>query len=511
MNTFRPGPFSILMRPIQTVAFGLLTFGLLNCGLTDAADSNTAADARAALERATAYMRSISKEGGYLWKYSLDLQERAGEVKATPTQVWIQPPGTPTMGMTFLRLYEATRDPRYLDAARAAADALATGQLESGGWDYLIDFDPEKLRLSYLRSDRGKLTPEQIAKRRNTSTFDDNNSQSAVRFLLAMVDAAKGSKDPRDERIREALDYGLKKMVEAQFPNGAWPQRWSGQPRRGEEFPVVKARYPESYPREHPKQNYYSHYTLNDNTMQDCIATLLDAHHRTGRSEFLASAKKGGDFLILAQMPEPQPAWAQQYNSQMEPAWARAFEPPAITGSESVSVLRTLMALYAETRDEKYLKPIPPAIAWFQRSAIGTDKWARYYELHTNKQLFGDRDGKIYYRLQDISEERQHGYSWSGNYGVAAMIAQYEKLKSQGPDAVPARRNPKSQAKGAKSGRSGELESEARAVIAALDSQGRWVTKGHTKKRDWEFNDHVETSLFIKNAGILADYIESLR
>ena len=45
--------------------------------------------------------------------------------------------------------------------------------------------------------------------------------------------------------------------------------------------------------------------------------------------------------------------------------------------------------------------------AWFKRSAIAPNKWARYYELKTNKQLFGDRNGKIYYRLEDISEERQ--------------------------------------------------------------------------------------------------------
>ena len=313
------------------------------------ADPSLAARARDALGKSTAFMRSIATGGGYLWKYSTDLTERAGESKATATQIWVQPPGTPSMGMAFLRIYQATKDARYLDAAKAAADALATGQLESGGWDYLIDFDPEKMRLSCLRGDAGKLSPEQIAERKNTSTYDDDTTQSAMRFLLAVTDAQKGGGDARDQRIREALEYGLKKMMEAQYPNGAWPQRWTGKAHSAEEFPVMKARFPKSYPREYPKVNYFAHYTLNDNTLHDCIGVMLDAFRRTGKAEYLESAKKGGDFLILAQMPEPQPGWCQQYNYDMAPIWARKFEPPAITGWESQDVMETLIRIARHT------------------------------------------------------------------------------------------------------------------------------------------------------------------
>ena len=486
-----------------------LTLLLLATLNTFAAEIALPEQARAALEKATAYMRSISTEGGYLWKYSLDLQERAGEVKATATQVWIQPPGTPTMGMTFLRAYEATKDVRYLDAAKAAADALARGQVESGGWDYLVDFSPDKLKLSYLRSDAGKLSPADVAKRKNLTTFDDNNTQSAIRFLLALTDVMKSDGDARDARIREALEYGLEKMIEAQYPNGAWPQRWRGEARTVKDFPIVKARYPESYPREYPKVNYFAHYTLNDNTHADCIDTMLDAFHRTGRREYLEAAKRGGDFLILAQMPEPQPVWSQQYNPQMEPAWARAFEPPSVTGGESAGAMEALLDLHIETGEEKFLKPLPAAIAWFKRSEIAPGKWARYYELHTNKQIFGDRDGKIYHRLQDISEERQHGYSWQGEYHVPQVLAAFEKLQSKGREAMLKERDAKRARKKPASAKS--LEPRVREIIAALDEQGRWVVKGHSKHRDWEFNDRVETELFAKNVRVLSDYLEAAK
>ncbi len=453
-------------------------------------------------------MRSISTEGGYLWKYSLDLTERAGEAKATATQVWIQPPGTPTMGMTFLRAYEATKDARHLDSAKAAADALAKGQLESGGWDYLIDFDPEKMKLSYLRSDAGKISPSEIAKRKNVTTFDDNTTQSALQFLLAIADMMNGEGDARDARIREALGYGLKKMIEAQYPNGAWPQRWRGEAHSVADFPIVKARYPENYPREHPKTNYHAHYTLNDDTHIDCISTMLDAFHRTAKRECLEAAKRGGDFLILAQMPEPQPVWAQQYNAQMEPAWARAFEPPSVSGNESAGAMQALLDLHIETGEEKFLKPLPAAIAWFKRSEIAPGTWARYYELRTDKQLFGDRDGKIYYRLQDITEERQHGYSWQGDYRVPRILAFHEKLQQKGREALLKERD----AKGAKKKASSKsLEPRVREIIASLDENGRWVTKGQLKRRGSELDDFVETEVFTKNVRVLCDYLESAR
>ena len=41
------------------------------------ADGPLPDQARTAMQRATAFMRSISTEGGYLWRYSPDLRERA--------------------------------------------------------------------------------------------------------------------------------------------------------------------------------------------------------------------------------------------------------------------------------------------------------------------------------------------------------------------------------------------------------------------------------------------------
>ena len=491
---------------------GAVTLSLFvaSATLLSAADAALAQQARTTMEKATAYLRSISTEGGYLWRYSPDLKERAGENVATPTQIWIQPPGTPSVGMAFLRAYEVTGDARYLDAAKAAADALAVGQLESGGWDYLIDFDPKQSPNWYRRSDVGKISPAEAAKRKNVTTFDDDNTQSAIRFLLAVADASKGSNEPRDRRIREARDYALTKLLAAQRPNGGWPQRWTGVPVDPKEYPVQPARFPKDYPREHPKPNYNGYYTLNDNTHRDCVMTLLDAAKRLGKPEYRAAALKGGDFLLLAQLPEPQPSWAQQYNPRLEPDWARAFEPPCVCSNESAGAMRLLVDLYLETGNEKYLEPLPRAIGWFKRSEIAPGLWARMYEIGTNTPIYGDRDGKIKYRVEDLSPERQTGYSWKGSYGVPEVIRYYEDVKAAGRTATLEKRKAQeataASAKG-RAARANSLEPRVREVIAGLDEQGRWL--GSAGRR--ATGPQISTGVFIANMRTLTEYLEAVK
>jgi hypothetical protein len=455
-------------------------------------------EARRAMARAAAFMQSIATEGGYLWRYSPDLKERAGENPATATQIWVQPPGTPAVGMAFLRAYEATSEERHLDAAKMAADALVAGQLESGGWDYLVEFDPKLSEAWYRRSDVGKISAAEAARRKNISTYDDDNTQSALRLLMAVADKNKSSQNPRDMRIREARDYGLAKLVAAQLPNGGWPQRWNGVPVNPKDYAPGRASVPANWAREYQREPYYGHATLNDQTLRDCVMTLLEAGKRLDKPEFRAAAVKGGEFLLRAQLPEPQPAWAQQYNAKLEPAWARAFEPPAACSSESAGAMHLLVDLYLETGADKFLEPLPRAIAWFKRSEIEPGRWARFSELGTNQPIYGDRDGKIYYRVEDISPERQRGYAWKGTFNVARAIAHYEQAKQQGRAAFLIERDttPEQRRNQAKA-----MEPRVRAVIAALDAQGRWLTKVGGA-------DAIQMQTFVENLGVLSGYLE---
>lgn len=447
-----------------TIVVTLLIVFLVMSVTAELAETPTPVEsAESSLREAVQYFRgTVSTNGGYLWTYSEDLKERAGEGKATETQIWVQPPGTPSVGFAYLRAYEATSDSLYLEAAKAVADALVWGQLESGGWDYKIDFSAEGSRKWYYRRDKGKTDP---SGRRNTSTFDDNNSQSALRLIMAV------HKTTGDEKYLSAVNYGLAFMLKSQFENGAWPQR----------YPLAS-------------KGYSRWYTFNDNSINDCIKVMLDAYHIYGDDRYLESAKLAGDFILASQLPEPQAGWAQQYDHNLKPASARWFEPAAVNGAVTPRNIRTLIDLYLEMGHEKYLEPIPAAIDWLERSKMEDGQLARFYELGTNKPLYVNMDREVVYEFINI----RPGYSWMGNYASSA-IRLYNKVKSMGREKYLAKRDATPTDEDLLKRLTG-LESQVQNVIRKQDAHGRWVENGR-----------ISCSTFVRNLQLLSNYIELAR
>src|SRR5262245_40740234 len=81
--------------------------------------------ARAAMRKAASnYRDNVASHGGYVYYYSADLSQRWGEGAATLDQIFVQPPGTPTVGLAYLAAHKATGDEYYLDTAREAGAAL---------------------------------------------------------------------------------------------------------------------------------------------------------------------------------------------------------------------------------------------------------------------------------------------------------------------------------------------------------------------------------------------------
>ncbi len=445
---------------------------------------------KVAMDRAVGFARSIACHGGYLWSYTEGLQQRWGENEATATQIWVQPPGTPSVGMAYLRAYDVTREKTCLEAATDVGNALAWGQLGSGGWDYKIEFDPQWSGKWFYRRDAeaGEPVP---GKRRNVSTLDDDNTQSALRFLMEL-DRRLGREN---ETIHRAALYGLESLLRAQYPCGAWPQRFTGPV--DPKTPVLKAHYPAEWSRTFPMKghDYSGFYTLNDDTLRDCIETCFLAHEIYGDGKYRDAAIKGGDFILLAQMPEPQPVWAQQYNLRMEPDWARKFEPPALTGGESAGVMRLLIELWVRTGEEKFLRPLPSALRWYRESRLANGKWARFYELQTNKPLYFVKD--TYDMTYDNSNVPTH-YSFQGNYGDSTIRYCEEMMKRPRESILEERKGTRTPAQWREHAK--KLEGEVKNILASLDDQGRWVEK-----------EKIEVATFNKNLTRLADYLEAVQ
>lgn len=467
------------MRPLAAL--------LLSSSFVLAADLPDPAAITDAMKKAVTYAHThLAREGGYASSY--DKEGKIGEVEhgKSSTIISIQPHGTTTMGLAILKAYQATGDEVFLKAARDAAGALIKSQLATGGWDSDFDFDPEKVTKYHLRSqfDAGDKEP---GKRRNYSTLDDNKTQSAM-LLLLEISHVPAFKD--DAALQNAKKAAFDALLAAQASCGAWPQQFSGPADVSE--PVVKASYPETWSRTFPKLDYRSYHTLNDGNLSEIAKVLLRAYELEKDERYLAALKKLGDFFILAQMPEPQPVWAMQYDHAMHPAWARKFEPPSVTAYESLEALETLHQLWILTGDEKYLAPMQPALAWFDRSKLSDGTHARFYELKTNKPLFFVKD--TYELTYDDSNLPTH-YSFKDEResDVNAFKAKLAQSREELQRNLVGPQTPKewaSRAKGA--------AAKARRAADALDSEGRWLK-----------DDEIDAGEFVKNLNAMAWYVEA--
>lgn len=418
-------------------------------------------EALEAMHRAVTFFRNHAacEGGGYVYRVTADLDQREGESKTGPSTAWLEPPGTPAVGMAYLDAYRTTGDRLLLDAALETGNALVRGQLVSGGWDNLIEFDPrDRERFAYrVDPQRGKY---------KVTTLDDDKSQSATRFLIRL-DQTLGFEN---ETIHEAAEYALDALLKAQYANGAWPQRFSEYPDPADHQPRP-ASFPEQWPREFPKPDYKSFYTLNDNTLGDVIDTMLLAHAVYDDPRYLESALRGGRFLLLAQLPEPQPGWAQQYGENMRPRWARKFEPAAVTGGESQAVMRILLRLYRVTGDEAFLDSVEKALAYYRRVELPGGQLARFYELGTDRPLYFTKDYELTYSDKDMPTH----YAFKVSSRLDRIEDELTKLRERTwqprePEPSP-NREPKPDL-------NDRLAKEAKAAIESLDDRGAWVEPG---------------------------------
>ena len=293
-------------------------------------------------------------------------------------------------------------------------------------------FTPEQKRteafgdrlLSYQRSnggfprgrfrealDHGQKLKNCFERNLGDTTLDNSATYEQVRDL---AEAYASTKLPR---FRHGCEAGIAYLLEAQYENGGWPQRYPN---------------PSGYSR---------HITFNDDAMVGALDVLLDASRGAApfgwigedlREQAAKSVQRGIQCILDCQIlvGGERTAWGQQHDHiSLEPRSARSFEPASICSHESVRIVEFLMSLDSPGAD--VVAAVEAAVAWLNGPArltagdqspemlerrFGEEKpeflWSRLYEIGTNRPVFGDRDGKIYYSESEISEERKRGYSW---------------------------------------------------------------------------------------------------
>lgn len=327
------------------------------------------------MRRATVFMvEQVATNGGYVWSYLPDRSRRWGEIEARPSMIWVQPPGTATMGHLFLDAYHATGDDYYYRAAERAAGALIAGQHRSGGWNYFIDFaGPQSTREWYRTIGRNAWRMEEFQHFADNATFDDAGTSEAMQFLLRLY------REKRDERFRPALDRAIDFVLASQYSNGGWPQRWPHAP----DYPA-----------------YARYITFNDDVAQENVRFLLMVYQSLGEERVRPAILRAGEVFLATQQPMPQPGWSLQHRLDLRPAGARSYEPLSLSTHTTAANLRMMMHFYRLTGDERYLARVPEAIDWLESLRLPPDParprgrdFPTFIELGTNRPLYVHRRG----------------------------------------------------------------------------------------------------------------------
>ncbi|MDP8245619.1 MAG: pectate lyase [Candidatus Hinthialibacter antarcticus] len=414
-------------------------------------------EAETALRSALNFIAGLQRGGGWAMAWTEDLKYFYGEHRIREHNIiTVQPPATPGLGQTFLKASQILKDEKYRQVALAAAQALIEGQLENGGWPH-----------EYYPGDK-----------KGTGTFDDDVTQGATRFLLSMY------RETQDATIEAAVKRAAQFMLDSQYENGGWPQRYPG------------------------GNGYGKNITLNDQAMMDVMRTLLVCYHEFGDERYRNAALRGADCLVALRGAPPQAGWAQQFTPDGKPDSARAFEPVGLSSAESMDAVRVLKEIYIETGDKKYLEACLPVFDWLKRSKLENGKWARLYEYGSNRAIYSTADGKVIY---DVNQARP-GYGWQGSYFSESLQAEIQRLIAAPTDQ---RHEEKNQQK-PRSLRS--ARERAQEAIKTLDGKGRWLSSLGGSMRNFYLESEenpdpqmkcIHSVIYERNIGVLLDYLEA--
>src|SRR5574344_1230830 len=380
----------------------------------------------ATMKSATRYMMDVaSYKGGFVWSYLPDCSRSWGELEAKRTMAWIQPPGTPAVGHLMLDAYHATKDEYYYESAKKIANALIWGQLPCGGWNYVFDFaGEESLKNWYATVGKNAWRLEEFQHYYGNATFDDEGTMQAAKFLLRIY-LEKG-----DPAYKAPLDKVIHFVLQSQYPNGGWPQR-----------------YPLMY--DHPfqgKADYTSFMTLNDDVIPENIDFLVQCYQTLGMQDLKGPIYRAMNLSLMLQQGEPYAGWADQYTvADLQPAHARSYEPRSVNTGTTATMIRNMENYYCLTGDTKFLSGIPAAIRFiesqklpdsevqkFGRRRLGPDDILvpRFIDPDTGKPQYVHRKGSnfyngTYYTDQNIENTIQH-YSSAAAINVKALKNEYQ-------------------------------------------------------------------------------------
>lgn len=313
--------------------------------------------------------------------------------------------------------------------ARTIADTVLLYQDTSGGW-------PKNRDMTVPSPPRPTPPDPHDSVTDISAPTIDNDATTTQLWLLARVFSAT-----HDERYQAPVLRGLDYLLVSQYANGGWPQF-------------------------HPlRKGYYTLITYNDNAMVNVLEVLREVREAREPFAWVDAARRqkaetaiarGLDCILRTQVKQggQLTAWCAQHDEHtLEPAWARNFEPPTLSGMESVGLVRFLMSVEQPTPE--IIAAVEGAVAWFHavkltgqrvedftgedgkkdRRAVADPAapliWARFNELGTNRPVFTGRDKVIRYDFNEIERERRTGYVYLRDWPATLLAKDYPRWRAK--------------------------------------------------------------------------------
>lgn len=502
------------------------------------------------MKTATQFMLDkVSYRGGFVWSYLPDFSRQWGELEARRSMIWMQPPGTATVGHLLLDAYHATGDEFYYAAAERVAGAIIYAQHPSGGWNYVADFNGEAaLKDWYATIGKQAWRLEEFHHYYGNATFDDVGTAEAAKFLLRLY------VEKLDPKYRPSLNKVIDFMLDSQYPIGGWPQR----------FPLMH---------DHPGKNqpdYTSFITFNDDVAAENIDFLLMCYQMLGEARVREPVIRAMNSFLVTQMGNPQPGWALQYTTELAPAGARSYEPKALHTPTTAENIQQLIKFYRMTGEAKFLARIPDALDWLDSLQLPAKaeyegrSHPSFLELDTNKPLFTHRRGANMsngeYYVDYIPSNMLAHYKSASNIDVVKLRAAYKAALALKPEQVTANSPLKAMGNVAlpkyftlgrvsvsdlnfraqKNGAAKKIPDQVAELINGLNKQGYWPTplyyttnqyKGIAPAAkatneyavtmvgdEWDTSPYpvenpvmgISTGTYVKNMGILIQYLQQI-
>ena len=313
--------------------------------------------------------------------------------------------------------------------AKDIAENVLLYQRDIGGW-------PKNIQMQEPLNNEQKKALLKLKSSTDDVTTDNGATIQEMIFLSKMY------RQMPDERYKKAFLKGVDYLLEAQYENGGWPQF----------YPL--------------KKGYYTHITYNDDSMFNILSLFKNLKKDTGLysikppqetiDKINVAFDKGIDCILKTQYKQNGvlTAWCAQHDEiTFEPAKARAYELPSLSGAESANIVLLLMSI--ENPSDGVKKAIESAVKWFDEVKVTgireerqfNDKgriiekkivkdeaappiWARFMELKDNTPFFCDRDGIKKYALDEIGDERRNGYKWY-TYEPQEVLDAYKTWKEK--------------------------------------------------------------------------------